>query len=626
MSLEMKNNLKNLLKKLESRASYLYKYHYRKYIHIHYNNLIIENLMCNGRCHLVAVFKNYLIEDDNSEYLRRFYKSRESGPRLKKLFLYHEETSVIFPNYTPLVESKYLYNNVIKKQRVIDEQQDLENKRNDLKLKKKNKEVLKREEKVFNSTIIGEILTSSESVLRIMFGIENNNKNNNKKVSTKNINDKLKANEEKNNNKNNNDDDSDCIEFKQLIKEVENAEENMNNENNNNNSLVGYKLNSNNALKYKLKLINNSNNNQIKNKNYDKMNNITNNSTNITSSSNNINVNINLNKIKNNSNLSYKDNFLLSKNGLKLNPKIRNSITITNSNSIKNNINEKETYKNSLTIQNHKKSNSTIPNRTLYGLNFHQNRNLIDNIINQDKKPFKSNSNSHSNNTSRMANTNSNTYNNYIYNNNNNNFPHHSKKKKKKKNILLNSNNNNNNSNSNKFNTSNKSNKALAKIPKIDLHKLDIINTNANNNNNKLLTLTNRNLNSNRNHNYILNNPNLFFAETEVLKTERNIMKKKNQKKELIKSIISPTITFSPANHFHKSKAIFGRNSHTKLVVINDQNSNNIKSMSQKKNKNYFSNKNINKSNKKLIINDYNYKINPNNINKENYTNRYHRK
>ena len=103
-------------------------------------------------------------------------------------------------------------------------------------------------------------------------------------------------------------------------------------------------------------------------------------------------------------------------------------------------------------------------------------------------------------------------------------------------------------------------------------------------------------------------------------------MKKRNQKKELIKSIISPMITFSPANHFHKSKAIFGRNSHTKLVVINDQNTNNIKSMSQKKNRNYFSNKNINKSNKKLIINDYNYKINPNIINKENYTNRYHRK
>ncbi len=619
MSSGMQNNLINLIKKIESRSNYLYKYYYRKYIHITYNNLIVENLMCNGRCHLVAVFKNYLIEDDNSEYLRRFYKSKESAPRLKKLFLYHEETSVIFPNYTPLVESKYLYNNVIRKQRVIDEQQDLENKRNDLKLKKKNKEMLKKDEKVFNSTVFGEILTSSESVLRILFGIENNN---NKKVSSKHIIDHSKKNDDKNNNNNNrndiDDDESDCEAFKQLIKEVENAEENMKIEKNN--SLVGYKLNSNNALKYKLKLINNSNNNQIKSKNYDKMNSVTNNSTNITSSSNNINVNINLNKIKNNNNLSFKDSFLLSKNGLKLNHAIRNSLTVINPNNPKNNNNEKEIYKNSLTIQHHKKSNSTIPSRTLYGLNFHQNRNIINNIINQEKKPsLKSNSNSHSNNTSRI--TNINIYNNnYIYNNN---FPHNGKYLDKKNNLL---NSNNNSNNNTKFNSSNKSNKVLAKIPKIDLHRLDIINNNGNNNNNKLLTLTNRNLNSNRNHNYILNNPNLFFAETEVLKTERNIMKKKNPKKDLIKSIISPMITFSPTNHVRKSKVIFGRNSHTKLVVINDQNTNNIKSVSQKKNKQYFSNKNINKSTKKLITNDYNYKVNTNIINKGNLTNRYHKK
>ena len=74
MSSKIKNNLKNLLNTIESRATYLYKYHYQKYIHMPFNNLLIENLMCNGRCHLVAVFKNYLIEDDNSEYLRRFYK------------------------------------------------------------------------------------------------------------------------------------------------------------------------------------------------------------------------------------------------------------------------------------------------------------------------------------------------------------------------------------------------------------------------------------------------------------------------------------------------------------------------------------------------------------------------
>ena len=606
MNLEIQNDLKSLIKRIESRACYLYKYHYKKYIHIHYNNLIVENLMCNGRCHLVAVFKNYLIEDDNSEYLRRFYRYKESAPRLKKLFLYHDETSVIFPNYTPLIESKYLYNNVIKKQRVIDEQQDLENKRNELKLKKKNKENLKKDEKVFNSTVFGEILTSSESVLRIIFGIEKN-----KNINIKNNKDKLKINEEKNNDIN--DDDSDYEEFKHLIKEVENAEENINNENNN--SLVGYKLNSNNALKYKLKLVNNSNNNQIKNKNYDKLNNITNNSTNITSSSNNnnINVNINLNKIKNNKNLNFKNSFLLSKNDLKTNQKIRNSLTITNPNNLKN-LNQNDNYNNKLTIQNHKKSNSTIPSRTLYGLTFHQNHNIINNMINQEKKAFmKNSSNSHSNNTSRINNTN--IYNNnYIYNNN---FPHNSKIVDKKNNVI---NNNNNINNTNKFNSSHKSNKALTKIPKIDIHKLDIINSN----NNRLLTLTNRNISTNRNHNYILNNPNLFFAETDILKTERNIMKKRNQKKDLIKTLMSPMVTFSPSNHTRKSKVIFGRNSHTKLVVINDHNQ---KAMSQtKKNKQYLSNKNINKSSKKLIINEYNFKLNPNIINKGNYTNRFQKK
>ena len=67
-------------------------------------------------------------------------------------------------------------------------------------------------------------------------------------------------------------------------------------------------------------------------------------------------------------------------------------------------------------------------------------------------------------------------------------------------------------------------------------------------------------------YNYILNNPNLFFAETDILKNERNIMKKRNQKKDLIKTLMSPMVTFSPSNHTRKSKVIFGRNSHTKLL------------------------------------------------------------
>ena len=590
MSSNIQNNLKTLLKKIEFRASYLYKYYYKKYIHYHYNNLIVENLMCNGRCHLVAVFKNYLIEDDNSEYLKRYYRYKESAPRLKKLFLYHDETSVIFPNYTPLIESKYLYNNVIKKQRVIDEQQDLENIRNDQKLNKRKKENINKEDKVFNSTVFGDILTTSESVLRIIFGIENNNKNKN------NNKDNLNENQEKNKNIDNNDNinsDSDYEEIKQLIKKVETIEENINKANSNN-TLVGYKLGSNNALKYKLKLLNNPNNTHIKNKNSDKLINITNNSTNITSSSNNnnINSNLNLNKIKNNQNLGPKNNFELSKNLLNI-QKMRNSLVITNHN--KTNTIDKNNYNDNLKIFNHKKNNSTIPNRTLYGYNFSSNNNnLLSNLINQEKKKnYKNNSNSQSNNTSR-ANTNNN---NYIYNNN---FPHNSKIP-----------------NNIKFNSSNKSNKALNKIPKIDIHKLEMINRN----NDRLLTLTNRNTNRNH-HNHILNNPNLFFIETEVLKSERNIMKKRTKKKDSIKNHISP-ITFSPSNY--KSKVIFGRNSNTKLIIINEQN---LKSIGQNKNnRQYFSNKNINnKSSKKLIINEYNFKTNSNIINNGNYTNKLYRK
>ena len=562
MSSKINNNFKSLLKKIESRATYLYKYHYEKYIHIQYNKLIIENLMCNGRCHIVAVFKNYLIEDDNSEYLRRFYKYKESPTRLKKLFLYHDETSVIFPNYTPLEESKYLYNNVIKKQRVIDEQQDLENIRNDLKLKKKNKE-LKKEEKVFNSTVFGEILTSSESVLRIIFGIDKNDI----------INNNEKKNEKGENNRNSND--YDYNDIKNLIKELENAEEVS--KNINNNSLIGYKLSSNNVLKYKLKLINNFNNNQIKNKNSEKLNNLTNNSTNITNTSNNNNNNtINLNIIKNNQNNSLKDNIFLNNNYN------RNSLVITNPNS--KNLLKIKYNNNNLIIPNHKKSNSTVPNRTIYGLNFYSNNHNINKILNQPKKSnIKDNSNSHSNNTSRININTYNNNNNYIYNNN---FPQNTKKIFEK---------NNNNINTNKFNISNKSNKALNKIPKIDLHKLDIIN----NNNNQLLTLTNRNIN--RNHNHILNNPNLFFAETEALKSERIITRKRISNKNVIKNIMNQVISFSPSNY--KSKIIFGRNSNTKLVLIKE----NLKSVNESKKNKYY---NKNKSTKKLIINEYNYKTN----------------
>ena len=102
------NKIDSPLFKAESFASQLIYKNYQDYAQMDFDIIMVENLMCNGRCHLVALFKNYLIEDDKSEYLRRFYKKKESSPRLKKLFAYHDETSVIFPNYVILDEKNYI--------------------------------------------------------------------------------------------------------------------------------------------------------------------------------------------------------------------------------------------------------------------------------------------------------------------------------------------------------------------------------------------------------------------------------------------------------------------------------------------------------------------------------------
>ena len=50
-----------------------------------YNNLMLNALLTNGKCHLVAVFKDSLINDDVSEFFKRNYKIFESPRRIKKL-------------------------------------------------------------------------------------------------------------------------------------------------------------------------------------------------------------------------------------------------------------------------------------------------------------------------------------------------------------------------------------------------------------------------------------------------------------------------------------------------------------------------------------------------------------
>ena len=55
------------LMNIEKRSMYLRKLNYKK-IEEKYNKLVVNSLMSNGKCHIVAVFKDYLIEDDHSAF------------------------------------------------------------------------------------------------------------------------------------------------------------------------------------------------------------------------------------------------------------------------------------------------------------------------------------------------------------------------------------------------------------------------------------------------------------------------------------------------------------------------------------------------------------------------------
>ena len=85
-----------------------------------YSLFCTNNLIFNEKCRLVARFKDYLVLDDSTEFLRRFYFKKELNSRLKKIYNFYESYCKIFPNYMILPESKFLYRNIRKKQKMID--------------------------------------------------------------------------------------------------------------------------------------------------------------------------------------------------------------------------------------------------------------------------------------------------------------------------------------------------------------------------------------------------------------------------------------------------------------------------------------------------------------------------
>ena len=134
-----------------------------------YNKKVIDDILENQPTHIVCQFKEYLLYGDESEFFSKFFKRSESKKFLPKIFEFYENCSVIFPNYVILSESKYIYNNIHKKQKLIDLQREHENE------EKLENEVKNEENKtLLNTKIINSILaqTNTSNINRI-FGINN---------------------------------------------------------------------------------------------------------------------------------------------------------------------------------------------------------------------------------------------------------------------------------------------------------------------------------------------------------------------------------------------------------------------------------------------------------------------
>ena len=95
---------------------------YNKYSKFEYSFSLFctNNLIFNEKCRIVARFKDFLVLDDSTEFLRRFYSKKELKNRLQKIFNFYESYCKIFPNYMILPESQFLYRNIRKKQKMID--------------------------------------------------------------------------------------------------------------------------------------------------------------------------------------------------------------------------------------------------------------------------------------------------------------------------------------------------------------------------------------------------------------------------------------------------------------------------------------------------------------------------
>ena len=147
-----------LLEKLEERArnKLIKRYEQPTWF---YNEKVINDILFNEKTHYVEMFKEYLLYEDYNEFLRQYYAKPLLTIKLQKILDFYEKYSKIFPNYTALRESKYLYKNIKRKQKVIN--QINENKRNE---NIEDDSDASYKVTIFNSRVINSIYTGHNTI------------------------------------------------------------------------------------------------------------------------------------------------------------------------------------------------------------------------------------------------------------------------------------------------------------------------------------------------------------------------------------------------------------------------------------------------------------------------------
>ena len=133
--MENENDKKNKLNNFEK---YCYNILLKKYntSSNELNKIVISNIIYNEKLHIVSCFKEFLIFYDPGEFLSDFYKAKECKTYIKTYSEFYSLNSRIFPNYILLTESKYIFNNIKKKQKLIDNIED--NNNNNMKYNNEN--------------------------------------------------------------------------------------------------------------------------------------------------------------------------------------------------------------------------------------------------------------------------------------------------------------------------------------------------------------------------------------------------------------------------------------------------------------------------------------------------------